>query len=198
MSESSDMQDKQVDTQVDPVPLTKPKKPRTQKQIEAFEITKQKRQEGIEKRKQEKKIEASKVLLESGQLNDVLPKEKVKVSKGTPKPPVESASASDSDSESSEEEIVIMKKGKKDKKKKKTKKIIIESASDSDSSEEEEVIKVKASQFKSQRNKKSLIKVHEPEPLVKKPLDKNHFKPVNFFLIKFLSLIYRWVEKLYI
>ena len=44
-------------------PLLKQKKPRTQKQIEAFEVSRQKRSENIAKAKELKKIEASKILL---------------------------------------------------------------------------------------------------------------------------------------
>jgi hypothetical protein len=48
------------------VPLLKPKRkmkkfPRTEKQQEAFKITMQKRAENVEKRKQQKKLEAAKL-----------------------------------------------------------------------------------------------------------------------------------------
>jgi hypothetical protein len=45
-------------------PLTKPKRQRTQKQMEAFEKVKQKRKADIELKKQEKLINSAKVLIE--------------------------------------------------------------------------------------------------------------------------------------
>ena len=100
-------------------PLTKPKKPRSQKQIEAFQETIRKRTENVELRKQEKLIKASEILVNNSKLKPV------------PKPvPPKQVQLSSSES-SSEEEIIIVKA--KPKKKKKIKKIIIES-SESDSS----------------------------------------------------------------
>ena len=76
----NDIQEKQeptiseieMDTEPE-VPLLKPKRkmkkfPRTEKQQEAFKITMQKRAENVEKRKQQKKIEAAKLLIESESL----------------------------------------------------------------------------------------------------------------------------------
>ena len=45
-------------------PLTKPKKPRTQKQIEAFEKVKEKRRQNIKAKKQEKLLNSAKLLVE--------------------------------------------------------------------------------------------------------------------------------------
>ena len=100
-------------------PLTKPKKPRSQKQIEAFQETIRKRTENVELRKQEKLIKASEILVNNSKLKPVV----------KPVPPKQ-VQLSSSES-SSEEEIIIVKA--KPKKKKKIKKIIIES-SESDSS----------------------------------------------------------------
>ena len=100
-------------------PLTKPKKPRSQKQIEAFQETIRKRTENVELRKQEKLIKASQILVNNSKLKPVV----------KPIPPKQ-VHLSSSES-SSEEEIIIVKA--KPKKKKKIKKIIIES-SESDSS----------------------------------------------------------------
>lgn len=100
-------------------PLTKPKKPRSQKQIEAFQETIRKRTENVELRKQEKLIKASEILVNNSKLKPVV----------KPIPPKQ-VHLSSSES-SSEEEIIIVKA--KPKKKKKIKKIIIES-SESDSS----------------------------------------------------------------
>jgi len=100
-------------------PLTKPKKPRSQKQIEAFQETIRKRTENVEIRKKEKLIKASEILVNNSKLKPV-PK---------PLPPKQVQLSSESDTE---EEIIIVKA--KPKKKKKIKKIIIESSeSDSDS-----------------------------------------------------------------
>ena len=76
----NDIQEKQeptipeieMDTEPE-VPLLKPKRkmkkfPRTEKQQEAFKITMQKRAENVEKRKQQKKLEAAKLLIESESL----------------------------------------------------------------------------------------------------------------------------------
>jgi hypothetical protein len=56
-----DIQDINNDT------LTKPKKPRSQKQILSFEKTMRLRKENIEKRKEEKLLESAKLLLEKTQ-----------------------------------------------------------------------------------------------------------------------------------
>ena len=118
------------------VPIVKPKKPRTQKQIDAF----LKCQEGIKaKVKQQmdfKKMEAM-GLLKEYEAQNKLPK--------NIKKPIEP------ESESEEEEIVYL---KRDKPKKKIKTVILES---SESEEEEEIVKPK--KFISQQNKKSIIKV---------------------------------------
>ena len=103
-------------------PLTKPKKPRTQKQIEAFQETTRKRNENVELRKQEKLIKASEILVNNSKQKQISIK---------PKPIPQKQVQLSSESES-EEEIIIVKA--KPKKKKKIKKIIIESSeSDSDS-----------------------------------------------------------------
>ena len=46
-------------------PLTKPKRPRTQKQMEAFEKVKEKRQQNIAVKKQQKLLESAKLLVET-------------------------------------------------------------------------------------------------------------------------------------
>ena len=48
-------------------PLTKPKKPRTTKQLEAFEKVKEKRKQNIETKKQQKLLESAKLLIERNQ-----------------------------------------------------------------------------------------------------------------------------------
>lgn len=147
-------------------PKIKEKKPRTEKQILAFAKAQETIKANREKKKEEKKIEASKLLLSKG---IELPSKQPKPQPVLNLPPAESQ---DTEEEEEEDEIVYVKKEKKVKPKaKKRKKIIVyqdSSSSDSSSSEEEE-IDLKPKHFKSQRNKKSLIKVY----------DTPQHKPVN-------------------
>jgi hypothetical protein len=46
-----------------PTPLSKPKKPRSEAQIKAFELTMKKRAESIAKKKEDKLVESAKLLL---------------------------------------------------------------------------------------------------------------------------------------
>ena len=102
-------------------PLTK-KKPRSEKQIEAFKNAMKKRADNIELKKQEKLIKASEILVKNSKLPDA-PIE-------TPKPKVKKVIQHESETESEEEIIIVKSKPKK----KKVKKIIIEeSDTDSDS-----------------------------------------------------------------
>ena len=72
----NDIQEKQEAIEMDTepeVPLLKPKRkmkkfPRTEKQQEAFKITMQKRAENVARRKELKKIEAAKLLIQSESL----------------------------------------------------------------------------------------------------------------------------------
>jgi len=152
------------------------KKIRSEKQQESFKKAFETRMNNIEKRKLEKKVEASKVLLE----NEFKFKEKEEVPKikKVIKKVIEPES-------SSEEETIIVEKRKK-KKKPKTKRIIVEESSESegetdkeDSIDEQPPIKEK--QFKSQQNKKSVIKVNgaSRDMTVKKPVN---FDSRNFFV----------------
>ena len=124
------------------VPLEKPKKPRSEKQIEQFKKIAEKRKENVEKKKLEKKIEASKLLLEHDvKLNDKKKKEPIVLQ---------------SDSSDSEPEIIVVSKKKP---KKKPIKIEIEESS----TEEEQEVKPKQREFKHQNYaKKSVIKHHPP------------------------------------
>lgn len=103
--------------------MTKPKKPRSEKQIEAFKIAMQKRAESVAKKKEDKLIQSAKLLIEKQQ--------KVQV--------IEDATDSEPDTEP---EPVKKSKTKKQidirpKAKSKPKKIIIESESESETSESE-------------------------------------------------------------
>jgi len=139
------------------VPLTKEKKPRTQKQIEALQKGRAKIQENALKRKHEKKIEASKLLL----ANDIpLPEAKPHAKK-------KAAVQEEEDDSDADEQVVYIKK-KKSPPKKKKKKIIVyqDSSSESEEEEEEEEEEVihQKKHFKSQQNKKSIVKVYDTNP----------------------------------
>ena len=56
--------------------ITKPKKPRSEKQIEAFEKAMAKRKENVEKRKEETLIQASEILVKANK--KVIPQENKK------------------------------------------------------------------------------------------------------------------------
>ena len=120
-------------------PLTKPKKPKTAKQLEAFEKVKEKRKQNIESKKQQKLIESAKLLIEQSQ------KQPQPAPKKEPK--YEQIKQEDSDSE---EEIIVVKKSKP---KKKVRKVIIESESESESDEEEVI----------QAIEKSHVRIMRPE-----------------------------------
>ena len=164
------------------VPLTKEKKlkkPKTEKQMEAFKKVVEKRKENIEKKKLEKKIEASKLLL---QHNIEVPavKETSKVKQLPKADDDEYETKTDSEQSSSEDEIFIKqpkskqqkpKSKTKAKKKKVTKVVYVEHASSDSSSESESLSETEKEEkqarqrhFTSQRNKKSLVKVQAPPP----------------------------------
>lgn len=141
---------------------------RSEKQLAHFENMRKKRIDNIEKINLNKKIEASKILLQHD-------KEQMKNKKYKK---IESESES-----SEEEEIIIIEKKKKPKKK--TKRIIIEESSDSEEEpeEEEEIIKPKIQRnFKSQQNKKSIIKIHKPNQEINTTIT-NVKKDFNSFFI---------------
>lgn len=112
--------------------LQKPKKPRTEKQIEALKKAQIKRKENFEKRKKEKETAKEFITNNENELKQkALDKPKPK------KKPTKVIYQQPSDSESSEEEIIYIKPKKKPKKKKK-KVVIQESSSESESSSSEE------------------------------------------------------------
>jgi hypothetical protein len=141
------------------MPLLKPKRkmrklPRTEKQQEAFKKTMEKRALNVEKRKQQRRIDAAKLLLEVENREQETPKEdKVRTRKKIMVAITESDESDDSDDE--EEEIIY--KPIIHSRKKAPKKIYVMKKDDSD--DEIPIIKQKA--FKSQQNKKSVIKVSE-------------------------------------
>ena len=101
-------------------PLTKPKKPRSEKQIEAFKNAMQKRAESIAKKKEHQIYQSAKLLIEKQQKVEVIDNE----TDSEPEPePVKKSK--------SKKQIEIKPKYKP------KKKIIIESESDTDTSESE-------------------------------------------------------------
>ena len=170
-NELNDIEDEIIET-----PLLKPKRkmkkfPRTEKQQEAFKITMQKRAENVAKRKEQKKIEAAKLLmsLEPSKEIEQAPEEIPKKIKKPKKKIVLTASDSESDdddsdaSDESEEKIYIARKSiKQPKKVYIIKKEVIE--------EEEDEKPV--NKFKSQQNKKSVVKISNNQNI--HPL-KNYF-----------------------
>jgi hypothetical protein len=157
--ESLDIQDIQEIIQEEKTPLEKAKKPRSDKQMENFKKLQEKRKEAIEKKKLEKKIEASKLLLELEQMTTsppVIPKNVKQVSP---------LSEEEEESDSSAEKIIVNVKNKK-KAKKKAKEIIIYKDDDSDTEEEEEEeqeYKQPKRALKTQQNKKSKTKIYQQE-----------------------------------
>jgi hypothetical protein len=151
--------------------LTKPKKQRSQKQIESFEKTMRLRRENIEKRKEEKLLQSAKLLLEKNEIpKNNIPK--------TNKAVYQSSSSEKEDesiNESSEEEEVIVVKSKpkpKPKSKKKTRKtIIFESSSEESSSDESE-------RYIAPPKNKSRVKRSEPEYNLPPPIE--HKNPQDF------------------
>ena len=165
------------------VKIKKPRKPKTENQLKQFhESCIKKRMDNIEKKNYEKKLEASKFLLEHEQKmknNTVKPEPKKSESKKLETIPEESSSESSEESSEEEEKVIVQKKKpKKETKKKSTKKkkiikvIVSDSDSDDDSDDSHSSIEQpKKRNMVSQRNKKSLIKVYE-----------NSYKhPTNYF-----------------
>ena len=145
------------DTEESNTPLTKPKKPRSEKQIEAFKIAMQKRAESVAKKKEDKLIQSAKLLIEKQQKVEVV-----------------------EDSTDSESEPEPVKKSKtkkqvevKPKVKTKPKKIIIESESETSESEtESETSESSDSEpkfiIKSRSKKKTKSKKYESKTRVKR------------------------------
>jgi hypothetical protein len=159
--ESLEIQEIQESIQ-DASPLEKVKKPRSEKQMENFKKLQEKRKEAIEKKKLEKKIEASKLLLEQDIPPPAQPKQKTKGTGYQIKQPSPPPSEDEEESDSSVEKIIV---NVKKKPKKKAKEIIIYNDDDSDSEEEAEEQEYKQPKraLKTQQNKKSKTKVYQQE-----------------------------------
>jgi hypothetical protein len=153
---------------IDNSPLLKPikeKKPRSEKQLMSFITCKERLKERHVKQLNEKKIAAAKLLLD----NDINHKSLEPIKEIV----IEKV-------ESSDEEIIYLKREKDKsiktpktfKKKPKVKTIILSSSeseneTESESEPEPEIIPIVEKKFISQQNKKSLIKIHKPEPIKK-------------------------------
>lgn len=145
-------------------PLTKPKKPKTAKQMEAFEKVKERRKQSIEANKQQKLLESAKLLIESESKKQSQPQPTKKQPKEKPLPEY---TERDESEDESEEEIIVVKKSKpKPKPKKKVRTVIIESSDSSDSSEseseEEKEIKVEKKIQKNQPIQKAPVRIVRP------------------------------------
>jgi hypothetical protein len=151
------------------------KKIRSEKQQESFKKAFETRMNNIEKRKLAKKVEASKILLE----NDY----KIKDKEEGPKIKKVIKKVVEPESSSSEEETIIVEKRKK--KKSKTKRIIVEESESEGETDKESIdnqseqVK-REKQFKSQQNKKSVIKVNG-KTMDKKPIS-NTFDSSKYFI----------------
>ena len=148
--------------------LTKPKKQRSQKQIESFEKTMRLRKENIEKRKEEKLLQSAKLLLEKNELP-------IKNIPKTNKVVYQSSSSEKEESSSEEEEVIVVKskpKSKaKPKKKPQRKTIIFESSSEESSSDESE-------RYIAPPKSRSRVKRSEPEYNLPPPIE--HKNPQDF------------------
>jgi len=166
-----------TDTQIaDNSPLLKPvkeKKPRSEKQIKSFITCQERIKEKQAKQLHDKKIAAAKLLLD----NDINHKSFEQVKKEIE--PVKKEIIIKKE-ESSDKEIIYLKREKDKsiktpktfKKKPKVKTIILSSSeseneTESESEPEPEIIPIVEKKFISQQNKKSLIKIHKPEPIKK-------------------------------
>jgi len=163
------------------VPLLKPKRKmkkfeRTEKQQEAFKVAMQKRADNIAKRKEQKKIEAAKLLLSvepeslpSKPTNEVIEKKKPKSKKQLvlSTSDTESEDETDNESDVSEEKIYIARKSIKQPKKVYVIKKEVEEEENHRYPSEKPVNK-----FKSQQNKKSVVKISNNNNII--PL-KNYF-----------------------
>jgi len=161
---------------IDNSPLLKPvkeKKPRSEKQLMSFITCKERLKERHVKLLNEKKIAAAKLLLD----NDINHKSLEPVKKEIE--PVKKEIVIEKE-ESTDEEIIYLKREKDKsiktpktfKKKPKVKTIILSSSeseneTESESEPEPEIIPIVEKKFISQQNKKSLIKIHKPEPIKK-------------------------------
>jgi len=154
-------------------PKEKVKKPMSDLKKAQFEAMVEKRKKQVEDIRNSKKLQGAKILLNQALKTDEVKKELPKqeeVKKELPKKDIKYKEKENSEEE--EEEIIYL--SKKSKPKKKIKKIVIQESESETESEQEEIIKKPVRNFKSAQNKKSVIKVHQPEVY--------NYNPNNFFV----------------
>lgn len=158
--------------------LTKPKvkKPRSQKQIEAFTRAMEKRQENIKLKKEEKLVKASEILVKANQNKKITQQPPPKDNYKSKKIIMQKEEEEESDTE---EEIIIVKSKPKPKKKKKT--IIVE-----DSDDESSIDSDGSKEFDKISYSKSKPKYRQQQPIVNRNIEIQEKKPsfnhVNFFI----------------
>ena len=122
-------------------PLTKPKRPRTTKQLEAFKKVQEKRQQLIKEKNDQKLIEGAKLMLQQQEkTKQSQPQQPPQTPQTKPKYQPIPQTEEEEEEEESDEEVIIVKKAKskqKPKPKKKVTRVIIESDSEEEESEEE-------------------------------------------------------------
>jgi len=145
--------EKPIKKVIETIPIAKevkPKKARTPAQLAQFENARVKRQANIKLKEENKKLEASKLLLDNGYVkkDDV---KSTEIKKVIPEPVDITTDESEGESE-----IIIVKKKKKPKKKTY---IIEESSDEEDEKEKAKEIYKKSRNMVSQQNKKSIIQI---------------------------------------
>ena len=118
------MQEIEPEIETDSGPLTKTKKPRSQAQVDAFQVVMQKRAQNVALRKEDKLIKASEILVKANRPQIIEAPIETPAPVPRKKAPPKQIQLSESE-ESQEEEIIIV-KAKPKKKKKVVRKIIIE------------------------------------------------------------------------
>lgn len=117
------MQEIEPEIETDSGPLTKTKKPRSQAQVDAFQVVMQKRAQNVALRKEDKLIKASEILVKANRPQVIEAPIETPAHTRKKAPPKQIQL---SESEESQEEEIIIVKAKPKKKKKVVRKIIIE------------------------------------------------------------------------
>jgi hypothetical protein len=136
-----------------PIKIIKTRKPKTEKQMEAFKLVQAKRKANVQ---------AKKELGDQIKADTMAAMAKRKADMAKPK------TVPESDSSSSEEETIIKRKSNKNKKKKK-KIIIIESSSDSDSSSDDSEYEHRKRSRRRHTDRKKPMYETKPDPIISTP-----------------------------
>jgi hypothetical protein len=137
-----------------PIKIIKTRKPKTEKQMEAFKLVQAKRKANVQ---------AKKELGDQIKADTMAAMAKRKQDMAKPK------TVPESDSSSSEEETIIKRKSNKSKKKKKKKIIIIESSSDSDSSSDDSEYEHRKRSRRRHTDRKKPMYETKPDPIISTP-----------------------------